>query len=82
MAFCAICGSNHDPDYPCSAFADGMLHDAGIEKHPGMSRRAFRKLEKRADRYMLKLALIAVAILILAIAASMVVGYLFMKRHF
>jgi hypothetical protein len=46
MAFCAIYGRNHDSNYPCAGFADGMLNDAGTETHPKMLKDEFKKLEK------------------------------------
>jgi len=69
MAYCAICGTNHSPDYPCSCYSAGTLHDIGIKSDHKMPGEEFHKLEKRADRYMLKIVLIVIIGFIILIAA-------------
>jgi len=39
MAFCAICGTNHDPDMPCGDGAGQVLRGAGIKKSRKMSKK-------------------------------------------
>jgi hypothetical protein len=74
MAYCAICGTDHNPEYPCSGLVGDKLHQIGLNGGPKKSKEDFRKLEKKADRYMLKFALIAIAILILSMVAFMIIS--------
>jgi hypothetical protein len=74
MAYCAICGIDHNPERPCSSLVGDKLHQIGLDGGAKKSKVEFRKLEKKADRYMLKFALIAIAILILSVAAFLIIG--------
>ena len=74
MAYCAICGNDHSPDYHCSGLVDEKLRGMGIESGHKMPRKEFRKLEKRANKYMLKLLLILTAIFILVITAGILIS--------
>ena len=66
MAYCAICGTDHSPDSPCSCRMQDTLRNIGIgeSKKPG---KEFRELERKADRYMLKLFLIICGLILLAV---------------
>jgi hypothetical protein len=74
MAYCAICGTDHSPEYPCSGLAGDKLHEMGLNGGPGKSKEEFRRLEKKADRYMLKIALIAIAIFTFVIVVNFIRG--------
>lgn len=69
MAFCPICGTHHDPNIACFDKAGEMLKEIGIKRHSKMSKEEFKKLEDRADRYMLKVLFIVMAGFLLLLAA-------------
>ena len=50
MAYCPICGRNHDPDLLCMEQADHALRRAGIEKKSEMSSLELRQLSRKAGR--------------------------------
>ncbi len=68
MAYCAICGTDHSPDCPCSCRMGETIRNIGISESKKPSKE-FKELERKADRYMLKLALIVVCGLILFVVA-------------
>lgn len=73
MAFCAICGSYHDPDLPCVDKARQTLRAAGVKEDSQKPGQDFRETAKLADRFMLKVLIIAFAI----IAAILILAKLF-----
>ena len=73
MSFCAICGAHHDPNIPCADRAGEILQDIGIKRTPKKHRKEFKKLEKAADRYMIKFFLIGLAFLTLFILLGVLV---------
>jgi len=73
MAFCAICGTDHSPDSPCSDPVDKMLNDIEIESDSQMSREEFKELQKRVDRYSLKILLIMIIGFILLLTIVIVI---------
>ena len=50
MAYCPICGRNHDIDLLCTEQADHALRRAGIEKKSEMSSPELRQLSRKAGR--------------------------------
>ncbi len=64
MAFCAVCGSYHDPDLLCFNKATQTLRGAGIEEEHQKPGAEFRKIAKLADRFMLKVLIAALADLV------------------
>jgi uncharacterized membrane protein YvbJ len=64
MAFCAICGSHHDPDVPCGNSAEQILRSAGINKSRKMSKRKSQKTAIDVDKVIKMLFLIAFVLLI------------------
>ena len=73
MAYCAICGTDHSPDSPCSGPVEKMLHDIEIESESQMSIEEFKELQKRVDRYSLKIFLIIIIGFILLLAIVFVI---------
>lgn len=65
-SFCPICGTYHDPDFPCVDRAGELLRDAGIEPRP-MEKKEFQKTEKEANRSMIILFLVVVGVIILTV---------------
>ena len=61
MAFCAICENYHDTDLPCVNESKQALRGVGIEEDHHKSGPQFRKFAKLADRFMLKVFIIAFA---------------------
>ncbi len=54
MSYCAICGSNHDPDVPCFQASSQTLRSAGIGSRPHSPGQGFRKTAGLADRWVIK----------------------------
>ena len=75
MAYCAICGTDHSTDSPCSGSVDKMLHDIEIESDSQMSREEFRDIQKKVDRYSLKVLLIMMVGFILLLAVVFVIQW-------
>ena len=50
MAYCPICGRDHDPDLLCTEQANHSLRRAGIEKKSKMSALEVRQLSRKAGR--------------------------------
>jgi hypothetical protein len=73
MAFCAICGRNHDPGVGCLDGTQDLLKSAGTNPPPELSKEGFKRVSKQADRWFLKVLVWAfVAIVILFLIASFV----------
>jgi len=64
MSFCPVCGTHHDPNFPCADRAGEALRDAGLEPQP-MEEKEFKKSVKEADRSMLILLLVILAAVVL-----------------
>ena len=64
MAFCAICGTNHDPDMPCGDGAGQVLRGAGIKKSRKMSKRESEKTARDFSKAM-KIVFLVILLLIL-----------------
>jgi hypothetical protein len=64
MAFCAICGTNHDPDTPCGDGAGQVLRGAGIKKSRKMSKKESEKTARDFSRAM-KIVFLVILLLIL-----------------
>ena len=64
MSFCPICGTHHDPNFPCADRAGEALRDAGLEPKP-MEEKELKKTVKEADRSMLILLLVILAAVVL-----------------
>jgi cell division protein FtsL len=75
MAYCLICGTDHGPDDPCSGLLEEKLDDMEIESDPKMLREEFRVLQKKVDRYSLKVLLIIMAGFILLLAVVFVIQW-------
>ena len=73
MVYCAICGTDHSPDSPCSGPVEKMLHDIEIESDSQMSGEEFKELQKRVDRYSLKILLIMIVGFILLLTVVFVI---------
>jgi len=50
MAYCPICGTDHDPDLPCGDKAGHVLRRAGISKRSGTSPGDFAELSRKSTR--------------------------------
>ena len=50
MAYCPICGRDHDPDLLCTEQANHSMRRAGIEKKSKMSALEVRQLSRKAGR--------------------------------
>ncbi len=74
MAFCAICGSYHDPDLPCVNRAKQTLRGAGIEEDHQKPGPEFPEIAKAADRFMLKVLIGALAGLIALVILAKLFG--------
>ncbi len=82
MAFCAICGRHHSADGGCYQTEVQGLPKTGVRdaagKIPGRtSGERFRGIAKHADRFMLKLLLLFLALLILAMVLQALQGKLY-----
>jgi hypothetical protein len=73
MAFCAICGRNHDLGVGCLDGTQDLLKSAGTTPPPELSKEGFKRISKQADRWFLKVLVWAfLAIVILFLIASFV----------
>ncbi len=77
MAFCPKCGAYHGPNYPCADRAGEMMQDMGVERRSEISRDQFKKLAKKTDRLMSRVALIVVGIFVLLILIGIAVEKFF-----
>ena len=66
MSFCPICGTHHDPTFPCADRAGEVLRDAGIEAKP-MAEKEFKETVKKADRSMIILVIVVAGLMLLAL---------------
>jgi hypothetical protein len=64
MSFCPICGTHHDPNFPCADRAGELLHDAGIDPKP-MEEKEFQKTVKKANRSLLIIVIVVISLIIL-----------------
>ncbi len=72
MTYCAICGSNHDPDVPCFDASSQALRSAGINSRHEHPSKEFSRTAGLADRWVIKglvtlLAIIAALIILIAL---------------
>ena len=74
MSFCPVCGTNHDSNYLCIERGREALHKAGIETDSPSSKEDFKKLEKKADRYMFKLLLQVIVVLFIVFLISYIIN--------
>ena len=73
MAFCAICGTNHDPDVPCGDGAGQVLREAGIKKSRKVSKRESEKTARDFRRAM-KFVFLVILLLILFLLYAVFFG--------
>ena len=66
MSFCPICGTHHDPNFPCADRAGELLRDAGIEPKP-MPEEEFKKTVKEANRSMIILVIVVATLILLTV---------------
>ncbi len=66
MSFCPICGTHHDPTFPCADRAGEVLRDAGIEPKP-MEEKEFRETVKKANRSMIIVVIVVVGLILLTL---------------
>jgi predicted nucleic acid-binding Zn ribbon protein len=64
--FCPICGTHHDPEFPCADRAGELLRESGLEPKP-MDKGEFKKTVKRANRSMIILAIVVAGLILLTI---------------
>jgi len=82
MAFCPICKGNHDPNFLCVNRAQEVLGDAesktGFKKRNKKSKARFKKIEKEADRFMIKFLIGTIAFfLLISFLSIMIFEYIF-----
>ena len=65
-SFCPICGTHHDPAFPCADRAGELLRDSGLEPTP-MKEEEFQKTVKEANRSMIILAIVVAGLILLTI---------------
>jgi hypothetical protein len=58
MTYCAICGRDHDPGVSCSA----SLMPGGRSRG-----RSFARTKRAADRFMVRLAIVALAVIVVVV---------------
>ncbi len=58
MAYCAICGKNHDSNTSCAAHTEQGHHGSLTKKTSRHNALEFKKTERMADRAMLKIAIV------------------------
>ncbi len=68
-SFCPICGTHHDPAFPCADRAGEILRDSGLEPKP-MDEEEFQKTAKEADRNMLIVLIVVIILIILTVLIS------------
>jgi hypothetical protein len=69
MSFCPICGTHHDPNFPCADRAGEVLRDAGIEPKP-MPEKEFKETVKKANRNMVVILIFVLAVILLTVLLS------------
>ena len=65
MAYCPICGTDHDPDFPCTDKAGHMLRRTGVKSKSPMSSREFTELSRKARKSLIVYSVILVGALLL-----------------
>jgi hypothetical protein len=65
MAFCAICGKNHDPGVGCLDGTGEILKEAGASSPSKLSPKEFQQTAQKADRWFLKVLLFAFVVIVL-----------------
>ncbi len=65
-SFCPICGTHHDPNFPCADRAGEFLSDAGFEPKP-MAEKEFKKTVKEANWSMIIIVVVVVGLIILTV---------------
>ena len=78
MAYCAICGRTHDADLPCFDSSSQAMRCLGSDDRRHLSDQDFRKIAKLADKWMMKLLLVSLAL----IAALMILSTVLVKKVF
>ena len=71
--FCPICGTHHDPDFPCADRAGELLHDSGLEPKK-MDKKEFQKTVKEANRSMIIVAAVVVGLIILTVLLAEIIS--------
>ncbi len=72
MSFCPVCGTHHDPAFPCADRAGELLRDAGIEPKP-MTEKEFKRTIKKANRSMLVFLIVVLSLLLLTVLIAEVI---------
>lgn len=67
MAFCAICGSHHDPDMPCGSGAEQVLRDSGINKSRRSSKKKSQKTARDVERQLRVIKIVFVIVFALIV---------------
>ena len=67
MAYCAICGQDHEPGVPCAAH-----HIRGGASTP----ESFARAKRAADRFMIEVVVGGVLIMAFLFGAVLLIGYL------
>lgn len=67
MGFCPICGAHHDPNVPCTDRAGEILGDIWVSRASRKRRKEFQRLQKAADRSMIRLVFIMLTFVILLV---------------
>ncbi|MFH1114195.1 MAG: hypothetical protein V1792_09765 [Pseudomonadota bacterium] len=66
MAYCPICGTDHDPDTLCVDKASDVSRRAGMRKRSKLSTQEFEELSRKATRSLLVFLLGAAGLGLLA----------------
>jgi hypothetical protein len=77
MAYCAICGRDHDTGVTCLDGTQELLKDVGADSRPRLSEEEFKRVSKQADKWFLKVLVWAFVI----IAALLIVAFLARKTY-
>lgn len=64
--FCPICGTHHDPAFPCADRAGEILRDSGLEPKP-MEDKEFQKTVKEANRSMALIVVVVLGLILLTV---------------
>ena len=70
MAYCAVCGRNHETGAGCFNGTAEILDKAGMNAPQGFSHEKFRQIAKKADRWFLRLLLWALVLIVLIFLVS------------
>ncbi len=77
MAYCAICGRQHEPGVGCLDGTGEILGEAGMGSPPETSKEELAQITKGADRWFLKMLLWALIVIFLLF----VISSYFSKSH-